>query len=1042
MIPKKPSGKKSLQKKGATEKRLQKKTVSGKKDQKKSSRMEAWYRTLFMSSHDALVTLGPPSWDFTSGNPAAIRMFGVKDEKEFLSLSPWALSPKNQPDGRLSSEKAREMIAIALKKGSHFFEWTHKRFGAKEFPATVLLTRITLGGRKVLQATVRDVTKQKQNEERLTILAQLLDACPASITVHGFEGSFVYANQKTFDLHGYTKEEFLSLNLHQIDVPEAEKMIAARMKAVREHGEATFEVRHYRKDGTTFPLLVNGRVAKWENRDVLLSIATDITDRKVAEEALRISEERYRELFENANDIIYTHDLKGNFTSINKAAERVSGYTNDEVLTMNIASILAPEHIDTARQRMSQKLQEGGGQTRYVLGIVAKGGHRVLLEVSSRLIYSGGKPAGVQGIGRDITEQKRAEQALLASEARYRELFENINSGVAVYEVRDNGGDFIFKDFNRAGEIIDNDHRERLIGKSIFEVRPGIEKFGLIEVFRRVWQTGKPEHHPVMLYKDQRLTGWYENFIYKLPSGEIVAVYENVTQRKKVEEKLRESELNLRKAQHIARIGTWTWHINTNKVEWSDEMYAIYGLDKKTFSGDLNEIIAQAIHPEDRRLVEESNLSVIRDKTPIPVEYRVVWPDGSIHYVWAEAGDLIVDDAGNPALLMGIAQDITERRRTEEMLRQSQKLESLGVLAGGIAHDFNNLLGGLFGYLDMAMESCTDETTRNYLSKTLGAFDRAKNLTQQLLTFSKGGAPARKTGRIGPVVRDAAQFTLHGTNVTCDYSLDENLYLCDFDEHQISQVISNLVLNAQQAMPSGGAIAISAQNMTVTGASGLPLPAGEYCKIAVTDRGVGIPDSIISRIFDPFFSTKQKGSGLGLSISYSIIKKHGGYIEVRSEPGKGTVFHLYLPASAGSIPQEAAAPAALHTGKGLVLVMDDEEVLREVVGDILFQMGYTTVPAKNGNEALGLFLQHQKAGKPFRMAILDLTIAGGIGGRELIAEIHRHDQAFVAIAASGYSDDPVMADPKKYGFSASIAKPFRKNDLSKVLNTVIKEPHR
>lgn len=383
--------------------------------------------------------------------------------------------------------------------------------------------------------------------------------------------------------------------------------------------------------------------------------------------------------------------------------------------------------------------------------------------------------------------------------------------------------------------------------------------------------------------------------------------------------------------------------------------------------------------------------------------------------------------------------DITEKQKLLDQMQRAEKLDSLGVLAGGIAHDFNNLLSGIFGYIDMAREHTNnDPETAKLLNKAVTVFDRAKNLTQQLLTFSKGGAPMRKTGNLGKVVHDCATFALSGSKIASEYHFADDLWPCDFDENQISQVIDNMVINAQQTMPRGGKIVISVSNETVSDRAKAPLPDGKYIKISIADTGVGIRPDLLKRIFDPFFTTKHAGSGLGLATSYSIVQKHDGCIGVESEPGKGSVFHIFLPASQKQISQETPLPEFSHTGIGRILVMDDEDFVREIIGNMLIKMGYTVVAAKDGEEALMICGEASARNKPIDAAIFDLTIPGGMGGKEAQVEMAQRFPVIPVFASSGYSEDPVMANPKEFGFIDSICKPYREEHLAEMLNRHVK----
>jgi len=398
----------------------------------------------------------------------------------------------------------------------------------------------------------------------------------------------------------------------------------------------------------------------------------------------------------------------------------------------------------------------------------------------------------------------------------------------------------------------------------------------------------------------------------------------------------------------------------------------------------------------------------------------------------------ISDASGRVSRVAFFRYDITEKRRIEEELLRTEKLESIGILAGGIAHDFNNVLTAIVGNVGLAKMCITPEDKiYEMLVDAERASLRARELTRQLLTFSRGGAPIKETTSITELIKDSATFVLRGSNVRCRFSLPADLWTVDADPGQMSQVIQNLVINADQAMPEGGTIQVRGENVRVSAEHGLPLEPGKYVKISIADEGTGISEEHLQRIFEPYFTTKQKGSGLGLATTYSIIRRHDGHICVESEPGVGTTFYMYLPASEKEVPAQEVTAEQPLTGKGRILVMDDEEIVRDVAGSVLTRIGYEVEFARDGAEAIELYRQAQELGQPFAAVIMDLTIPGGMGGKETIRELLKIDPEAKAIVSSGYFADPVMAEFRKYGFSGVVAKPYRIRQLIDVLNGVI-----
>ena len=398
-----------------------------------------------------------------------------------------------------------------------------------------------------------------------------------------------------------------------------------------------------------------------------------------------------------------------------------------------------------------------------------------------------------------------------------------------------------------------------------------------------------------------------------------------------------------------------------------------------------------------------------------------------------------------PALML-VIRNISERQTNRESLEEAGKLDAISALSGGIAHDYNNLLTAIIGNITLAQTHLNPRTKPfRLLGHALVASKTAKNLTQKLITFSKGGSPVKEIARVDRLVRSATDFTLSGSSIKCHYHFPSDLRFLDVDQSQIGQAIHNVVMNAREAMQAGGTIDVSAANADLI--DEVPtLVEGSYVKITIADQGSGIPETEFDRIFEPYYSTKamgnKRGTGLGLSICRSIIRKHGGDVTVESRMGVGTTMHLYLPAAdpralketAGEKPQERSR----IFGEGKILVMDDEEMIRELAGEILWHLGYEVEFASNGDEALVRYKESMNSAKPFDAVILDLTVRGGMGGNETIQQLIKIDPEVKGIVSSGYSDDPGMTDYKKYGFAGVVAKPYTLAELGEKLKRVLK----
>jgi signal transduction histidine kinase/CHASE1-domain containing sensor protein/CheY-like chemotaxis protein len=385
-----------------------------------------------------------------------------------------------------------------------------------------------------------------------------------------------------------------------------------------------------------------------------------------------------------------------------------------------------------------------------------------------------------------------------------------------------------------------------------------------------------------------------------------------------------------------------------------------------------------------------------------------------------------------------IASDITERKTLEEERQRSHKIESVGILAGGIAHDFNNLLTAIINNIYLSKRHIDRESNAySRLEKAEKAISRARDLTQQLLTFSKGGEPVKHSTSIVEVMRESAEFILRGSNVRCEYAMSDNLWPVEVDAGQISQVFQNLIINADQSMHEGGTVEIHAENAIVHTNTELPLQEGKYVKITIHDQGRGISEEHLQNIFDPYFTTKEKGRGLGLTISFSIIKSHNGHISAESELGSGTTFTIYLPASEKKTAPKESYESATLVGEGKILIMDDEEMVRSSLGEMIAGFGYKVELAKDGKEAVARYEKARNSAEPFDAVILDLTVPGGMGGKEAIKKLREIDPNINAIVSSGYSSDHVMANFREHGFSDVIVKPYKPQELSGILLKVL-----
>jgi len=439
----------------------------------------------------------------------------------------------------------------------------------------------------------------------------------------------------------------------------------------------------------------------------------------------------------------------------------------------------------------------------------------------------------------------------------------------------------------------------------------------------------------------------------------------------------------------------------------------------KDFWVELPEFTREAFEKNYRRAMSEQ----------VAVEFEASDASGK---VWFEL--LAYPSGGGVSVFL---RDVTDRKRVEEERLTTGKLESLGTLAGGIAHDLNNLLTVISGNIGLAQIEAPGSPANllSFLSRAGEAAQQAAQLSNQLLTFSKGGTPLKRVVSISDLVTQAAEFSLHGSNLRSDLDIQAGLWRSPVDPAQIEQVINALIINAREAMPSGGIVRVSARNLEIDANSGLPIRPGRYVQVQVADNGRGIQKRLVTKIFDPYFTTKSTGTGLGLSISYSVVKKHGGLLHLERTSADGSTFTFYLPAtdSEPPVPEPTLENEIFSFNHQRVLVMDDEAAIRDLTSELLGTLGYKVTTAPDGAEALKKYELAMRTGETFQAVILDATIRGGMGGVATMERLRDLDPNVTAIICSGYSDDAALAEFLTYGFRAALPKPFTRHELANVL---------
>ena len=861
-------------------------------------------------------------------------------------------------------------------------------------------------------------------------LKSILDNIQDAIVIHDEHGSIIYANHIWLDMHGVSEEECLSSDIYHFSSNIAPvNKLPVIWKSVMNGANQRFEWTTVDKNQEIYYCDVILTRVYLAADFYILACVRNITERRKNEEALLKSEQEKLLILSAVEERVIYMDKTQTVIWANSAAIKSATKSEAEILGAKCYDLWPELCKQISDCPVKRTIASGSIQREEI-----RTGDGKIFDIQGYPVSNGqGAVIGAVEVIQDITDRKTSEEKIRDAEERYRTLVANI-PGIVYRCLNDDNwtmlyisdgvenitgypaSDFISNNSRSFASVIDPIDNLRMTATKDIELIPEQREYN--KEYKIIHKDGS------IRWVHESGTGVFDE------NGKILyldGVIIDVTEQKKAENALRHSESKnkalINSIPDTMLIINKTGIINDFKLS-SPQCPLLPDLEKVHCSiKEAAPLIADSV------LISLD--SVLSTGAPRSFEQQSGNQFFELRVIKVDSDNVLV-----------IIRDVTESRKYAENLLKMQRLESLGVLAGGIAHDFNNLLNGIFGNIDMAILAAgkSSEATP-FLEEAMSVLDRAKDLTRQLLTFSKGGSPVKKTVKLKDTIIKAASFATKGSKTELYFSIPDDLWPCEVDANQIAQVIDNLCINAVQAMQNGGTLKIAASNLDTDNGEKSEAQSLPCIRISVQDSGQGIPQDIIPKIFDPFFTTKPNGNGLGLATVYSIINKHSGSVEVDSVTGQGTCFTIQLPAQPGKAETEKTVQAEDESHpfvKAKILLMDDEAFIIKLISAVIKELGHDVTGAKNGDEAADIYKASFESGQPFDLLILDLTVKGGNGGKEAMEKILAIDPKANAIVSSGYSNDPVVADYKAYGFSGYISKPYKINELKAAINGALK----
>ncbi len=879
---------------------------------------------------------------------------------------------------------------------------------------------------------------EKQTYESQVRFEQIIEAMNEGFVMIRQDGKIQYANERFCLMSGIEQKDVYNYTFFDFcadkDPTDLKKYITTDGSAIQ---SASFETKLVTRDSKEIAVVVSINPIYDMNGLIqgFYAITTDITEIKTKQNELEVQKAYFEQLFENSPEAIIIVNNHDEILSVNASFTHLFQYEASECVGRTINSLIVPEDLHKDATAISQvvlnhkSIQKDTQRMR-------KDGTMVEVSVLGYPIYMSDKQIGVFGIYGDISKRKAVERELKENQDKFKMIFEA--TPVALYQESIDG---TILDCNQVALTMTGYTREELIGKNVASLLPPDR----IEEMMNYAHDVKSLGWFIAEFENQRKNGERipvisaGNRVRLDDQEQLIVAVQDISRQKRAERELAAEKEHL--SVMLSSIGdaVIATDINGNVTLINKVASELTGW---TFADAIGKPLTQifnVVHETTRMKTVNPVMDVLKSGKIIelPDHTLLISADGTERLI-ADSGAPIRDHEGNTIGIVLVFRDITDKHYIEREITRMQKMETLTLLAGGIAHDFNNILTAIIGNISLAKIYAKDSS--NVIEKITNAEKaalQARDLTHQLLTFSKGGDPIKQSTDLRNIVEETMTFVLSGSSVRSEMEFDADLNQVNVDPGQISQVINNLTINAVQAMKNGGIIKVSAVNVTVKEDQIVSLEAGSYVRLTIEDNGPGIPQEIQDKIFDPYFTTKSEGNGLGLAMTYSIIKRHRGHILLDSHLGEGARFDIYLPVIDGVSASRNYITQNYQGNRERILVMDDDMIVQDSLGNFLEFLNYQAEFADHGEVAIEKYRQSLNEKNPYAAVILDLTVPGAMGGKECVVQLREIDPNVRAIASSGYSNELKIETYKKYGFLDVIPKPYRIEELGSVLKRVI-----